>query len=208
MKELLEPASNFSKLAEGIDVKPMLAEVDEATEIWLADTSRQRKVRCQRHTRNIFLRVAKKPLPTGEKNANNVHESVEAHAARRFPSVLEFLRQVAASERAVLGRATLVALPPGKRVYPHTDFGDYYRIRDRYHLVLRSPQGSPLEAGDQTTTMREGELWVFNNKIRHAARNPTRVTRIHLIFDLLPMPGRGHYVDFRRRDWPQVRRVA
>ena len=57
-----------------------------------------------------------------------------------------------------------------------------------------------LRAGDQKVVMREGELWVFNNKIEHAAQNPARVTRIHLIFDLLPMPGHGHYVDLQQRD--------
>ncbi len=83
-------------------------------------------------------------------------------------------------------------------MYPHRDAGDYYRVRDRYHLVLRSPLGSFLRAGDQTVLMREGELWVFNNKIRHTAWNPARVPRIHLIFDLLPRPGGGYYVDLQQ----------
>ena len=190
--------SNFKRVGNRIDVVPLLAEVDAAPEMWFADISRQRKVRCQRHTRNIFIRVAKKPLPAGEKNANNVHESVVATAAGRFPSVVEFLHRIAESSGGSLGRATLVALPAGKRVYPHRDAGDYYQVRDRYHLVLRSPGGSWLQAGDQTVVMREGELWVFNNKIRHAARNLDQETRIHLIFDLLPMQGRGHYVEARR----------
>ena len=199
MKNPSHPASNFRRLREGVDVSRLLTEVDAASQMWLSDTSRQRKVRCQRHTRNIFLRVAQKPLPAGAKNANNVHESVYARNARRFPNALKFLRRTAVSERATLGRATLVALPAGKCVYPHRDAGDYYRVRDRYHLVLRSPQGSLIRAGHQTVVMREGELWVFNNKIEHAARNPAGVTRIHLIFDLLPLPGHGHYVDLQQR---------
>ena len=39
--------------------------------------------------------------------------------------------------------------------------------------------------------MQEGELWAFDNKAEHDARNPTVAPRVHLIFDVLPPPGRG-----------------
>ena len=187
--------SNFTRIAERLELGALDAELEGASDLWLLDTSRQRKVRCQRHTRNIFLRAAMKPLPAGAKNANDVHESVRTRTAGRFPRTLGFLRTVAEAEGGTLGRATLVALPGGRCVYPHRDTGAYYRARDRYHLVLRSPEGSPLQAGDQAVVLREGELWVFNNKIRHSASNPAPHARVHLIFDLLPAPGRGHYVN-------------
>ncbi|MDE0057276.1 MAG: aspartyl/asparaginyl beta-hydroxylase domain-containing protein [Defluviicoccus sp.] len=184
---------HFTRLAEGVDTEPFLAELDAEPELWLADTSRQRKVRCQRNTLNIFLRSPRKPLPPGAKNANDVHESRRARAAAKFPRTLAFCETVAAERGAALGRATLVALLPGSRVYPHVDAGAYYRVRDRLHLVLRSAEGSPLNAGEEEVVMREGELWVFDNKVRHWAFNPSDEPRVHLIFDLLPAPGRGYY---------------
>ena len=184
----------FTKLSEHVNVMPFLEELDAAPEMWSADTSRQRKVRCQRHTRNIFLRAPKKPLPPGATNANDVHESRTTPAARRFPRALAFCERIARELEATLGRATLVALLPGCRVYPHVDVGAYYRVRDRLHLVLKSSQGSPLSAGDETVVMRPGELWAFDNKARHWANNPSPETRVHLIFDLLPAPGRGFHV--------------
>ena len=189
-----EPWSSFMRIAKNIDVTPFLAELAAAPEMWLADTSRQRKVRCQRDTRNIFLRVAKKPLPPGARNANDVHESRIAHAAARFPRALAFCERIAELQGGELGRATLVALQPGGWVRPHVDAGAYYRVRDRFHLVLQSPAGSPLRAGDESVVMREGELWTFDNKAEHDARNPTDEPRVHLIFDVLPRPGRGYYV--------------
>ena len=185
---------HFTRVAEAVDIQPLLAELDAQPDMWLADTSRQRKVRCQRNTLNIFLRAPKKPLPPGAKNANDVHESRRMRAAAKFPRTLAFCEGIADEWGAVLGRATLVALLPNSRVYPHIDMGDYYRIRDRLHLVLRSPEGSPLSAEEETVTMREGELWVFNNKVEHWAENPSQEPRVHLIFDVLPPPGRGHYV--------------
>lgn len=74
------------------------------------------------------------------------------------------------------------------------DAGAYYRVRDRFHLVLRSPGSSPLTSGGETAVMRAGELWAFDNKTRHDARNPTDEPRVHLIFDVLPADGRGYYV--------------
>ncbi|MCY4585401.1 MAG: aspartyl/asparaginyl beta-hydroxylase domain-containing protein [Bryobacterales bacterium] len=187
-------SSRFMRIAQGIDVRPFLSELAAAPEMWLADTSRQRKVRCQRDTQNIFLRVAKKPLPPGARNANNVHASRVTRSASRFPQALEYCQRIADLQGGELGRATLVALQPQGCVRPHVDAGAYYRIRDRYHLVLKSPSGSPLTASGETVVMREGELWAFDNKAKHDARNPSDETRVHLIFDVLPPQGCGYYV--------------
>lgn len=188
---------NFAKIAD-VEMAPFRAELDAAPEMWLADTSRQRNVRCQRQTRNIFLRTAKKPLPLGARNANDVHESRTAAAAAGFPQTLAFCARVANDRKASLGRVVLVALKPNGRVFPHVDKGAYYRIRDRYHLVVQSPQGSPLTVGEETLVMREGELWVIDNKLKHSAKNASQQWRVHLIFDLLPPVGQGHYVAAER----------
>ena len=186
--------SRFTRIARGIDVTPFLAELAEAPEMWLADTRRQSRIRCQRDTRNILLRVASKPLPPGARNANDVHESRTAASAARFPRTLAFCERIAALQGGALGRATLVDLQPRGWVRPHVDAGAYYRVRDRFHLVLRSRGGSPLSSGSEAVVMREGELWTFDNKARHDARNPTDEPRVHLIFDVLPPAGRGYYV--------------
>ena len=191
---IINTASRFTRIAVGIDVAPILAELAAAPELWLADTSRQRKVRCQRDTRNIFLRVARKPLPPGATNANDVHESRTARSAAQFPQALTFCRQIAELQGGALGRATLVALQAHGWVRPHVDVGAYYRLRDRFHLVIRSREGSPLTCENETVVMREGELWVFDNKTRHDARNPTDEPRVHLIFDVAPAPERGYYI--------------
>ena len=193
MPEATAAGACFTRLARRVDIAPLLKELDAGSDMWSADTSRQRKVRCQRHTRNIFLRAPKKPLPPGARNANDVHESRLAPAAVRFPLALALCERVAAELEAELGRATLVTLLPKCRVLPHVDAGTYYRVRDRLHLVLKSPLGSPLTAGDETVVMREGELWAFDNKARHFADNPSSEPRVHLIFDVLPAPGRGFH---------------
>ena len=46
-----------------------------------------------------------------------------------------------------------------------------------------------MRCGDEEVTMREGELWWFDNKEEHEARNESDHDRIHLIFDLEPQVG-------------------
>lgn len=190
-----KPLSNFVCCAAAVDARAILAEVDARPDLWLRDTSRQRNVRCQRHTQSIFLRAAAKPLPPGAKNANDVQECRTLRTAGHLPRTLAFCHETAVRAGGTLGRTMLVALLPGSRVYPHVDHGEYYRVRDRYHLVLKSRSGSRLTAGDETAVLREGELWVFNNKIRHAAWNDSGESRVHLIFDVLPPAGGGYFAD-------------
>lgn len=43
-----------------------------------------------------------------------------------------------------------------------------------------------LRAGDEELSMRTGELWWFDNKTLHCARNESDQPRTHLVFDLKP----------------------
>ena len=117
---------------------------------------------------------------------SDVHESRWTTGSRRFPFACQFLTEIAQELDSRLSRAKIVCLPAGRRVYPHIDRGEYYAVRNRYHLVLRSSLGSWLKAGDEETRMHEGELWWFDNNQMHEAFNDGDQDRIHMIFDLLP----------------------
>jgi aspartyl/asparaginyl beta-hydroxylase (cupin superfamily) len=99
---------------------------------------------------------------------------------------MSLLEQFAVERNATLQRALLVRLQPHGTVYPHIDRGEYYAIRDRYHLPITSPGGSWLCSGGEEIAMREGELWWFDNKATHHSRNDSDEWRTHVIFDLLP----------------------
>jgi hypothetical protein len=90
-----------------------------------------------------------------------------------------------------LGRAKFARLPPGARVLPHVDRGEYYACRDRYHLVVDSDGQSVLTAGNEEIRMRTGELWWFDNKKVHSASNGSDRARTHLVFDLMPVNGQN-----------------
>ncbi|MBW4562288.1 MAG: aspartyl/asparaginyl beta-hydroxylase domain-containing protein [Mojavia pulchra JT2-VF2] len=105
---------------------------------------------------------------------------------KEFPVVMNWVEEFVAEIGGELGRVNIVRLAPKGRVYSHIDHGEYYRLRDRYHLVLQSQSGSWMKCGSEEAVMHKGELWWFDNKQPHEAFNPSEQWRIHIIFNVLP----------------------
>lgn len=175
----------FKLIRAGIDPQPFLDEIASVDGAWDLSTGRQDKVAVQREALAIPLRGLRKSA-VGDRKRRDVHESRWTTASALYPEARRFLEATAASLDCLLSRAKIVSLPAGKRVYPHIDRGEYYRLRGRYHFVLRSTAGSWLKAADEEIRMREGELWWFDNDQMHEALNDGDEDRIHMIFDLLP----------------------
>lgn len=173
----------FRLVREVVPTAPFLAELLANDAAWSMATGRQDKIAVQREALSVPLRGLRKSA-IGDRPRRDVHESRWTNTSEPFPHARKFLQGFAKAIGGELGRAKLVLLPAGRRVYPHVDRGEYYRLRDRYHLVLKSTDGSWLKAGDEEITMREGELWWFDNKALHEAWNKGAEDRIHLIFDV------------------------
>ena len=175
----------FKLVRSGIDPRPFLDEIASVNGAWEAATGRQDKIAVQREALAIPLRGLRKSA-IGDRKRRDVHESRWTGSAKDYPIACAFLREIATALDSELSRAKIVCLPAGRRVYSHIDRGEYYRLRNRYHLVLKSTHGSWLKAADEETRMGEGELWWFDNDQPHEAFNDGDEDRIHMIFDLLP----------------------
>lgn len=180
----------FKRIRSEIDTAPFLDEIATHDDAWALATGRQDKIAVQREALAIPLRGLRKSMILGRKR-RDVHESRWTTTANAYPRARTFIEETAQSLGCDLSRAKIVCLPAGKRVYPHIDRGEYYRLRGRYHFVLKSATGSWLKAGDEEVRMQEGELWWFDNDQMHEAFNDGNEDRIHMIFDLLPQANRG-----------------
>lgn len=176
---------NFKLIKQNIPTQPFLDQIDSIANAWAGSTGRQDKIMVQREALAIPLRGLRKSAIVGRKR-RDVHESRWTTSSKQYPLFVQFLKDFAKERNEILGRAKIVCLPAGKQVYPHIDRGEYYRVRNRYHLVLRSSLGSWMKTGDEEVRMREGELWWFDNNEVHEARNDGDQDRIHVIFDMLP----------------------
>lgn len=174
--------NNFKRHFSGIDTSDIVRELHRNEDAWKIDTARQRVVQVQRNTESIILRSANMKEPGII--IEDTQDSMEAKAAVLFPETLRWLYATASGLHGILGRAMFAKLKPQSQVYRHIDLGAYYARRSRFHLVVRSAQGSPMICGDEELTMHERELWWFDNKKPHEAHNLSDQPRVHLIFDL------------------------
>ena len=135
--------NHFRLIQKDIDVRPFLAEVAANENLW--STERARVTKVQRETIHFNLRST---LPEKGKLQANSHKIINTSIYDLFPFTTSWLQKFA-KEKGELSRAMIVNLQPEGKVYPHIDNGDYYRIRDRYHLVLQSKDGSKMISGGE-----------------------------------------------------------
>jgi len=175
---------HFKRIRSSVPVQHLLDEIATVPDAWQLNRGRQGQIKVQREVDSIPIRGLRKSKIGGRKKWD-VHESRFTYISAKFPRVRDCLQMLAQELGGQLSRAKVVKLAPGAQVYPHSDRGEYYRVRDRYHLVLQSEAGNYLECGSERVWMQPGELWWFNNKLEHAAGNESAGDRIHFIFDLL-----------------------
>jgi outer membrane protein assembly factor BamB len=172
----------FKLIRSGINIAPLLEEVDSHEHAWSIDTGRQDRIRVQRDTNSIFISAA---VHRPDLRINENQECRLTAASKFFPRALALMTEFAQEMNCHLSRAAIVRLKPRSQVFRHIDEGSYYFLRDRFHLVLRSSTGSVLMSGGETVRMQAGELWWFDNKQFHESHNESDEWRIHYIFDLM-----------------------
>jgi hypothetical protein len=196
--DLRRTISSFARLLSGLDVRPLLQEIDGKPQNWLVDTSRQKRISVQQNTDSIYLRRAALVRPAGADGINDVHESAATDLARDYPRLMGFLEKFAETyARGTLSRVMIVRLAAKKDVGRHWDCGYYYLCRDRYHLVLRST-GSEMECAGARCSWNVGELWWFNNNLWHSSHHASDDWRMHVIFDVLPFRNVALVEQFKR----------
>lgn len=160
--------------------RQVLLDEAQSADMWLVHQHRQKKIPPTRESQSVPLRLQ---VYDGEVKIWD-RQKTENHFLGQFPLLADFLCMFAESHNTTLGLAMIVRLKPHGQVYSHHDHGSYYRQRDRFHLVLSSPNGSDFTSGNEACTFREGELWWFNNDLIHQAFNHSEEWRVHVIFDL------------------------
>lgn len=84
----------------------------------------------------------------------------------------------------VMGRAMVSRLDAGSTIFWHVDDGPYHEKHVRFHVPLVTNGGCLMYSGPNSVHMAQGQLWFFNNRVRHSAANWGRFMRLHLIFEM------------------------
>jgi quercetin dioxygenase-like cupin family protein len=169
---------NFVKL-DTVDISNIQKEILNSYSDFDLDTERQKIVDYHKNTKSYRL---VKGLITTEKSLFDAVNLEKTSLYYERPLCVEFLNSFIKKYGGVLHRVSLVLLPPKCEVLVHSDNGEYYANKDRFHLVIKGSYN--LQVFDETQYLKEGELWFFNNKRPHSAFNSTNEDRISMIFDV------------------------
>jgi Aspartyl/Asparaginyl beta-hydroxylase len=179
----------FQKLAEGIDVVPILAALSRQPELWNQETLRTTHPETP-HSQVSDIWIRFNDLTEWKKTGDpssiiDQHESKWYPAAAKLPQLRPILfgvMQRVEGER--LGRVIITRLPPGGHITPHEDSGDHAAYYSRYQLLLANNPGSTFKCGGEEVYMRPGELWFFRNEVTHEVVNNSTEDRLTLIIDI------------------------
>lgn len=192
---------NFLKIAEGIDVTPLLLAIHRNSHLWQEDTFLRHYPQGPfGEVETIFLRFPERvSLPEGDEGERMLalykenqlagydqHESIDYPAyvllSEAKPIVMALMARVGGTR---LGRVMLNKINAGGRIFPHADSPEHCRYwNNRIHVVLQSRPGNDFRCEDEHIWMRPGEVHWFDHAKEHEVINNSEDARIHLLIDI------------------------
>jgi aspartyl/asparaginyl beta-hydroxylase (cupin superfamily) len=154
----------FVKIADGLDVASVLAELARSPEYWLRlnqDESEYIPLLCVNDSRLL-----------------------EAELPEVW-RLIDRLRDVAAAElgdRGALVHCRVGRIPHGGGLAPHFDGLNGVTER-RYQLALQSEAGAEITVGGESKCLRPGEAWQIDVSQVHSVSNTSGTDRIVILFD-------------------------
>jgi hypothetical protein len=172
----------FLKIAEGLDVAPLLAEMDARPELWGQYGWRKT---CgdgpHREMTDIWVRY-NKPEKIGKPDFNAEHDAVWYPAYQALPSIRGIIYPLMAMvEGERLGGVLITKIPPGAGIAPHVDSSWHVDYYDKFYVSLKSEVGADFCCGEERLNPKVGEVWRFDNRLRHWVENKSGDDRITLI---------------------------
>lgn len=186
------------KFIGNIDITAAAEEVLKQSNMFGPHTPKPEQSYPLREGRSVHLRIHDHSKKTEELSAfkgakEMADKMVDAVDSKNFAMFPECKKLINAAMSMVppggkLGRCYIAKMAPGGKVYPHVDPGKYFDLHDRYHIILCTNENVSFSCEDdqvtETVHLKEGELWVFNNKVKHWASNTGATDRIHIIMDI------------------------
>jgi quercetin dioxygenase-like cupin family protein len=175
----LPPTMNIVKLETDLNTIPLLEEVLVNPQDWDVDTSREDGTPEQKQTKSIHLIKGVQEQDKAYRDSNLVYPT---GLLEKYTMAQNFLSWFKSKYGGRIARVLYVKLPAKKVVFRHYDAGEYYKDKDRFHLVLCGNYN--YEVDGDTDTFRQGDLVWFDNKKPHSSSNSKDMERISLIFDV------------------------
>ena len=173
---------NFRLLKVSPDIASLVSALERQPEIWALDTFwKDHPIPIFREVDTIYLRFPDKEV--FRSGVGDVNTCEDQKAISLLPESREVIWAIFEHVRGKeLGRVLINRLPPCAKVLPHSDGENLYY--SRYHVVLQTNDLIEFRCGQEYASMREGEVWWFDNSVEHEVINHGDTPRIHLIVDI------------------------
>jgi hypothetical protein len=178
----------FNLIHQGLDVAPILAELDAHPMLWDAHKERTADERGFMHgTSDIWLRYFARETLKSPADYLGEGRCVFYPAWRALPSIHPIAFSLMAMCQGVeLGVGLISRIPPGGEVKTHNDAPAWSaRYYDRkFYCILRANRFCLNTTLDEQVVMQPGSIWEFNNLVPHSVQNEGDSERINLILTL------------------------
>lgn len=170
---------NFLQIASGVDVLPLLLQINLHPELWNANRERK-DAPGSPHSEmdDIWVRHAE-----SREEFDGPHFAKWYPAYRELPSVRKMIFDAMARVQAThLGGVLITRIPPGGKIAAHTDFGwhpEFYNCK--LYVVLASNQECIFRVEDERVAMETGDVWRIDNTKEHEVLNAGATERMTLI---------------------------
>lgn len=177
---------NFLKLADNVDVLPIMIELQRNSDLWNENTLRtQHPGTAHSEVSDIWVWFNELPKEELKNTVINDREVISYRAWKELPSIRPLICALMNQVQAVrLGRVIITNLPPGKEITPHVDGGAPAEYFQRYQIALQCLPGNKFIIGDEEVQFKTGEVWQINNRDIHSVVNNSADDRIVIIVDL------------------------
>lgn len=167
---------NFLQIASGVNVAPLMLELHRQPELWNRNPARLSEHGPHRETCDIWLRYKDETENKKKKDYSNFgdeHDGVWYPAYYALPSakpVIFTLMTAVSGER--LGGVLLYKIPPGKKIYSHTDTGWHVDYYDKFNVYLQAdPRTAFRYDNGEEIRAKSGDVYHFANNVNHEVVN-------------------------------------
>lgn len=187
---------NFVKIAQGINVAPLAAELHQNAWLWNQDKERLFPQGPHRDSDDIWVRYNDKTAYTASgdwTHFNDEHDPVWYDAFYALPSLKKIVFDLARhAEAERIGGVFIWRVKSGQKIHPHQDWGWHVDYYEKFNVCLQSAPGAAFVYKDEKITDVPGDVHRFTNTVDHEVVNSSDTDYIVMCVCL-----RTH--DFRRR---------
>ena len=172
------------RLASGMNVDPLVRQLDAHPEAWNEHTMRTDAYHTpHEEVSDIWVRYNDWANFKGDPQAfNSQHESVWYPVAARIPAAWSLARHVMRMIGGKkLGGVLITRIPPGGEVKPHIDSGWHAEHYEKFAVQVKGNKDQAFCFENGELRPEPGDLYTFDNSYMHWVTNNSDSERITLI---------------------------